>query len=153
MEKRKEKKKKKTKDNATGEGDEGGGDDDENGADNNNELGDDVDESNDDEPDPELSAEEQELLDLAGDIEEEELTTRYTNQVDDMDGWVDEVAEMTAEEQAALKESIRPVSRVLVKVRQQTYLEYILTASTASKGRVQNDQLHDHSATCVEGPA
>lgn len=124
------KKKKKEKDDVTGNGDE---DED---ADDAGTAGD-----ADDEPGPELSAEEQELLDLAGDIEEEELTARYTNQVDndevedddDDDGWVDEVAEMTAGGRAALKDSIRPVSRVLVKVRIQTHLEYTLTILHSSE--------------------
>lgn len=87
------------------------------------------------EQDDELSDEERELLELAGDIEEEELTIIRENHVDDdevdddddEDGWVDEVAELSAEEQAALGESIRPVSRVLVKVKTQ-----ILTLSNAS---------------------
>lgn len=103
-------KKKKAKTDGDGNGD--GADDDE----------------DEDEEEVELSDEERELLELAGDIEEEELATRLNqaddNEVDDNDdddGWVDEVAELTAEEQETLKESIRPVSRMLVKVRELTH--------------------------------
>lgn len=71
-----------------------------------------------------LSDEERELLELAGDIDDEELTMHREHQADDdeveddddEDGWVDEVAELTEKEKAELKKDILPVSRVLVKV-------------------------------------
>lgn len=72
--------------------------------------------------DPELDDDERELLELAGDIDEEELTTRQENDADDDDedddeeDWVDEMAELTEDELRALKTSILPISRVLVKV-------------------------------------
>lgn len=50
----------------------------------------------------ELSGEERELFDLAGDIEEEELTRSREHQVDhDNDGCVDEVAELAETKKAA----------------------------------------------------
>jgi hypothetical protein len=73
-----------------------------------------------------LSDEEEELLNLANGIEEEELTTALRDEANDDeeaseedndDGWVNEADELSEEEQAALKVHIRPVSRVLVKVR------------------------------------
>lgn len=116
-----------SEENGKGDGDEDDGDGD--GEDNVIDS-EDCASSDGNEPDPELSAEEGELLELAGDIDEEELTIRRNNQVDDdeaddedhKDGWVDEVEELTAAEQAKLKESILPVSRMLVKVlRKKAY--------------------------------
>lgn len=75
-------------------------------------------------PDDGLDAEDRELLELAGDIDEEERITQQENDTDDDaildddddEGWVDEVEELSEAERAALKESIRPVRLVLVKV-------------------------------------
>ena len=73
--------------------------------------------------DDDLSPEEEELLDLAEGLDKEELTMELQDDAnedeeapedDDDDGWVDELSE---EERDALKVHIRPVSRVLVKVR------------------------------------
>lgn len=77
------------------------------------------------EPEGKMSDEERELLELAGDIVKEELTAHHKTHIDNDDaedddddkGWVDEVAEMSEQEQAELKEFIRPVSCTLVKVR------------------------------------
>ena len=78
-----------------------------------------------------LSTEEQELLDLAEGIDDEELTmedergtenddedeTTAIEDLEELDKWLDEVSnEMTEEEHLELAENIRPVSRVLVKV-------------------------------------
>lgn len=71
-----------------------------------------------------LDEDERELLALAEDIDDEERTMRQENDVedetqeddDDDDGWVDEVEELTEAERLRLKNEIRPVSRVLVKV-------------------------------------
>jgi hypothetical protein len=71
-----------------------------------------------------LNNEERELLDLADNLEAEELTTAQENDAedgeidedDDLEDWVDEVAALTPEEQETLKDSIRPVKTVLVKV-------------------------------------
>lgn len=80
----------------------------------------------------ELDDEERDLLALAQDIDDEERTTRQENDADDEiqdeddnDGWVDEVEEMTEEERRKLKNEIRPVSRVLVKVEQATNSTYL----------------------------
>ena len=82
---------------------------------------------NDDDGDArnELSAAEKELLDLANDINQEELTMAQQDNANDNedgaeddeddDGWVDEVEELSEEEREELKAHIRPVSRVLVK--------------------------------------
>ena len=73
----------------------------------------------------ELSAAEKELLDLANDIDQEELTMAQQDNAnnnedgaeddEDDDGWVDEVEELSEEEREELKAHIRPVSHVLVK--------------------------------------
>lgn len=76
-----------------------------------------------------LEQAEQDLLNLAEDIELEDAETRATElevtDGDDVEGWVDEVALLTEEEAAQLSESILPVRLVLVKVRyfQYTYLD------------------------------
>lgn len=65
------------------------------------------------------------LLDLAGDIEGEESDMAMANDPvdgemdgdDNLEGWVDEVAAFTPEGRQVLEESIRPVKRMLVKVR------------------------------------
>jgi hypothetical protein len=77
--------------------------------------------------DNELNEEEAELLNLATDLEIEELTTAQENddddgeieQDDDLEGWVDEVAALTPEEHEMLEDDIRPVKMMLVKVSQQ----------------------------------
>ena len=71
-----------------------------------------------------LTDDERELLDLAGNIQEEENTMAMENDTgdedtadeDDMDGWVDEMDHLTAAEKENLEESIKPVRVVLVKV-------------------------------------
>lgn len=67
-----------------------------------------------------LDQTEQDLLDLAGDIDLEEAETRGAADGDldndNIDGWVDEVALLTEEEAAELSESVLPVRLVLVKV-------------------------------------
>jgi hypothetical protein len=75
-----------------------------------------------------LNDDERSLLD----IETEELTEELTeaqdvdiNEIDDDDdngGWVDGADTLTPEERENLEESIRPVKRMLVKVRRVTYL-------------------------------
>lgn len=77
--------------------------------------------------DNELNEEEAELLNLATDLEIEELTTAQENddddgeieQDDDLEGWVDEVAALTPEEREMLEDDIHPVKMMLVKVSQQ----------------------------------
>jgi hypothetical protein len=66
------------------------------------------------------SAEEQELMDLAGDIDLEES---YMQQLegdnadpDDIEGWVNEESFLSEEEAVSLNEAILPVRRVIVKV-------------------------------------
>jgi hypothetical protein len=78
----------------------------------------------DDKMKDDLTDDEQTLLDLAGDIEQEECTTAQekddadneTEDEDDLDGWVDELEALTLDEWEDLEESIRPVKRMLVKV-------------------------------------
>jgi hypothetical protein len=65
----------------------------------------------------------EELIALAGDIELEERVTRESaNEDDDLEddneeGWVDERAKMSEEDQGKLNEDVQPVRLVLVKVR------------------------------------
>ena len=62
---------------------------------------------------------------MAEDIEVEERTTAQekddadveADDEDNEDGWVDEVEVLTPKERKKLKDSIRPVKRTLVKVR------------------------------------
>jgi hypothetical protein len=76
------------------------------------------------EKDDDLNDDEQSLLALADDIEQEELNMAKDNDAedddieeeDDVEGWVDEVAALTADERENLQESVRPVKRTLVKV-------------------------------------
>jgi hypothetical protein len=70
-----------------------------------------------------LNEEDHELLTLAENLEEEELTTAdelidngEESNEDGMEDWVDEVGTLTAAERELLEESIRPVKMVLVKV-------------------------------------
>ena len=61
----------------------------------------------------------EELLALAGDIEQEELETQNNGNDDDddnLDGWVDERNEMTEEELNELDAAVEPVCFVLTKV-------------------------------------
>ena len=72
-----------------------------------------------------LNERERGLLALAGDIEQEELTTvqEYDQdddgeieEGDDVEGWVDEVHALSPREQENLEESLLPVKRMLIKV-------------------------------------
>lgn len=70
-----------------------------------------------------LDEAERELLELAQDLDIEEATTAAENGLggdseenDDVEGWVDETAELTEEEREELRENSRPVRLVLVKV-------------------------------------
>lgn len=82
-----------------------------------------------------LTDDEQALLDLAGNIEQEELTMTQekddadaeTEEDDDLEGWVDEIEALTLEERENLEESIRPVKKMLVKVNkiQSIYLSVL----------------------------
>jgi len=71
-----------------------------------------------------LNEAEKELFNLAIGIDIEELVNATergaragSEDNDDMDGWVDEMEVLNAEECAMLKESVQPVWLVLVKVR------------------------------------
>lgn len=67
---------------------------------------------------------ERELLELAAGIELEEMVTvaeagagdKDDEENDDEEGWVDEIALLSEEERAALREKVGPVRLVLVKV-------------------------------------
>ena len=75
-----------------------------------------------------LTNDERKLLDLTGNIEEEENTTAMENDTgnkdtadkDNMDGWVNKMDHLTAAEKQDLEESIKPVWVVLVKVKVNT---------------------------------
>ncbi|KAF8220273.1 hypothetical protein L208DRAFT_1334794 [Tricholoma matsutake] len=81
------------------------------------------------ETDDGLNEEEQGLLDLAEDLEAEELIMAQENdeedgeidEDDDLGDWVDKVAALTPEEQETLKDSIRPIKMVLVKLRKLAF--------------------------------
>jgi len=83
-----------------------------------------------DKKDDDLDDDEKSLLALAENIEEEELSMAKENdeedgemdEDDDLDGWVDEVAALTLEERDDLEQSIQPIKRMLVKVRQIGYI-------------------------------
>lgn len=75
--------------------------------------------------DDDLSDEETALLELAEDLDEEELTMRPDNNeadipdddLEEIEAWVDEVSnELSIEERAELTINIRPIRCVLVKV-------------------------------------
>jgi hypothetical protein len=76
------------------------------------------------ESDDDLTEEESKLLELAEDLDEEELTT--AEEIIDEDGevdvedrledWVDEVEALTPDDRELLEDDIRPVKMVLVKV-------------------------------------
>jgi hypothetical protein len=67
---------------------------------------------------------ERELLELAAGIDMEEMVTvaeegagdKDDEENDDVEGWVDEMALLSKEERAALRENVGPVRLVLVKV-------------------------------------
>ncbi|KIL54601.1 hypothetical protein M378DRAFT_51686, partial [Amanita muscaria Koide BX008] len=72
---------------------------------------------------------EHELMELADGLDEEEQLMVEENDIDDDDiedsdneeGWVDELTEMDAEERQELQKNIRPVSRVLIKLRKLAF--------------------------------
>ena len=67
-----------------------------------------------------LNAADQELVDLAEELNDEEmdgdLELEDDTDEDDVEGWVDEYAQMLEEDRVELDESIRPVKLVLAKV-------------------------------------
>ena len=71
-----------------------------------------------------LNNKEQELLDLADNLEAEELITAQENdkndedidEDDNLENWVDKLTALTPKEQEMLKYSIHPAKTVLVKV-------------------------------------
>lgn len=76
-----------------------------------------------------------ELLDLSKDQEvEEELAMDYgedDEEDDDLEGWVDEVSEMTVEEREALETKVRPIKIMLGKVSLYSYhVNHLLIHST-----------------------
>jgi len=93
-----------------------------------------------------LSAEEQELLDLAEGIDDEELTMEQdtgtenddeddmttVEDLEELDEWLDEVSnEMTEEECLVLAADIQPVSQVLIKVSCDYWIFTLLMKSPA----------------------
>jgi len=83
----------------------------------------------------EIDDDEKSLLDLAGDIEGEEYDMAKENDTaneetadyDNLEGWVNEVATFTPEQQANLEASVRPVRRMLVKVQQDKSMRLTIT--------------------------
>lgn len=80
-----------------------------------------------------LDAAERELLELAAGIELEEMVTLAEEgagdkddreEIDNIEGWVDEMALLSEDERDELRENVVPVRLVLVKVshEQQTYI-------------------------------
>jgi hypothetical protein len=95
------------------------------------------------ESDDELNEEEAELLNLAMDLETEELTMAQESdgddgeiqKDDDSEGWVDEVAALSPEEREMLEDDVRPVKMMLVKVsqrKQSTHLRLNISYSFGS---------------------
>jgi len=92
-----------------------------------------------------LSAEGQELLDLAEGIDDKELTmtqemgtenedkdTAAVEDLEELDEWLDEVSnKMTEEEHVVLAANIQPVSQVLIKVRCKKRIPTLLMKSPA----------------------
>jgi hypothetical protein len=78
-----------------------------------------------DDKEDDLNDEERTLLAMAGDIEQEEMLSAQeqddadgeVEDDDDLEGWVDEVEALTPGERENLNESIRPVKKMLVKVK------------------------------------
>jgi hypothetical protein len=81
--------------------------------------------------DLQVSDEERELLDLADGVDDEELTMAQENDIDDgdeveeddedEDGWVNELEVLTEEERENLKEILRPISKMLIKVSSRDF--------------------------------
>jgi len=92
--------------------------------------------------DDELNEEEAELLNLAKDLETEELTTAQETDgddgeiedEDDFEGWVDEVAVLTPMDRDFLEDDIRPVKMMLVKVSRNRYSTHHLRLNPYSFG-------------------
>ena len=80
-----------------------------------------------------LNEEDAELLNLATNLDAEELkTVQKTNdedgeikEADDLEDWVDEVAALTPKERETLENNVRPVKMLLVKV--SSHKDIILT--------------------------
>jgi len=95
-----------------------------------------------------LGSSETELRAIAEEIEVEDEATIAENgdgdpnadDIDDLDGWTDEVGNMTEEEQEELEENIRPIRFVLVKVSSSTkeHLPRNSQIQPAMKTRIQN---------------
>ena len=90
----------------------------------------DRDDSNEENPEIELTAEEEELLELAEGLDQEELTMAQQDKgnndedrtdEDDEDGWIDELSKLSVEECKELKLHICPISCVLVKVHMKQF--------------------------------
>ena len=107
-----------------------------------------------------LTDDERELLDLAGNIEEEENTTAMENDTgdedtadeDDIDGWVNKMDHLTTAEKQDLEESIKPVRVVLVKVKVNNKLTNLAhhTTPTASQTFFQNYSLNNDPPVDME---
>ena len=107
-----------------------------------------------------LTNDKRKLLDLTGNIEEEENTTAMENDTgdedtadkDDMDGWVNEMDHLTAAEKQDLEESIKPVRVVLVKVKVNNKLTNLAhhTTPTASQTFFQNYSLNNNPPADME---
>ena len=102
------------------------------------------------------------LADLQKELEEEEATCQDRVPVDESDdeakeevdndeGWVDEMENMTDEEKEELEKSIRPVELALVKVRLlDIYIPLKLTLGAALQGCLQDCPLDNQGSPGLE---
>jgi hypothetical protein len=81
-----------------------------------------------------LSSAEEDMRELATDIEWEDRVTIAengdgdpdANEVDNIEGWMDETSELTDVERKELQTNIQPIRLLLVKVQSNTYLATII---------------------------
>lgn len=99
-----------------------------------------------------------ELQALAADIDVEENSTRNgveagsnENEDDNMDGWIDERAKMSAEDVETLDESVEPVRFMLVKVISisDSVSRAWLTLPIAAQNCIRNQELFDNHSPAM----
>jgi hypothetical protein len=107
-----------------------------------------------------LNDDERSLLEMAEDIDAEEHITAQekddadagADDEDNEDGWVDVVEALTPKERRNLKNSIRPVKRMLVKVRNCVVtLTGHKLLHVVAKTCLQDGTFNDNLIACVEG--
>jgi hypothetical protein len=100
------------------------------------------------------------LLNLAGDIEAEELDTQADAaeqdeletgpSCDNDEGWIDEREDMLQEELDELEESVQPMRVLLTKVSKRVSKSCIVLANQSTRLRYEN--LHTQSRTQLPSP-